>query len=96
MSQITLKSADPESITPLIISALDAEKKEIATAILKTKEKLSTFEKKYNLSTSDFLNKTKSLTSIPEMDAIEWSGEWETSKRLQNRLSRLEEIQICT
>lgn len=96
MSQITLKSADTESITPLIISALDAEKKEITTAILKTKEKLAAFEKKYNLTTSDFLKKTKSLTPIPEMDAIEWSGEWETLQRLQNRLSRLEEIQICT
>lgn len=96
MSQITLKSADPESITPLIISALDAEKKEITTAILKTEEKLATFEKKYNLTTADFLKKTKSLTPIPEMDLIEWSGEWETLQRLQNRLSRLEEIQICT
>jgi hypothetical protein len=30
------------------------------------------------------------------MDAIEWLGEHETLKRLQDKLSRLQEIKVCT
>ena len=81
----------------MVVAALEAEEKEILTAILKTKEKLSLFEKKYNLTTDMFLAKIyQKIPHITEMDAIEWSGEHETAKRLENRLSRLREIQICT
>ena len=45
MSQVILKSARQEPIESLIVAALEAEKKETLTAILKTKEKLSLFEK---------------------------------------------------
>lgn len=55
MSQIILKSPDEKSIEALVVAALEAEKKEILTGILKTKEKLSLFEKRFNLSTADFL-----------------------------------------
>ncbi len=97
MSQVILKSSDEKSIEPLVIAALEAEKKEIFTAILKTKEKLSLFEKRFNLSTGEFLAKGyQGIPQITEMDAIEWSGEHETVKRLEERLSRLQGIQVCT
>ena len=97
MSEVILKSPRGGAIKPLIIAALEAEKNEILTAILKTKENLAAFEKKYNLSTNDFIKKiTQEKLQISEMDAIEWSGEYETLKKLQERLSLLQEIQICT
>ena len=97
MSQIILRSSDKKPIEPLVTAALEGEKKEILTAILKTKEKLSLFEKRFNLSTAEFLAKDhQEIPQITEMDAIEWSGEHETVKRLEQRLSRLQEIRICT
>ena len=97
MSQLMLKSPGEKPIEPLVISALDAKKNEILTAIIKTEQKLSIFEKKFNLSTIDFLiGNHQEIPRIPEMDAIEWSGEHETLKILQEKLSRLQEIQVCT
>ncbi len=97
MSQVILTSPDEKPIDALVIAALEAEKKEILTAILKTKEKISLFEKRFNLSTSTFLAKNyQEIPQITEMDAIEWSGEHETAKRLEERLSRLQEIKVCT
>ena len=82
---------------PLVVAALEAEKNEILTAIIKTEQKLSVFEKKFNVSTSDFMiTGYQEIPQIFEMEAIEWLGEYETLKKLQEKLSRLQEIEICT
>ena len=97
LSQVTLKSAREEPIESLVVAALEAEKKEALTAILKTKEKLSLFEKRFNMLTTDFIARAyQEIPQITEMDAIEWSGEYETLNRLEERLSRLQEIKVCT
>lgn len=91
MSVLTLKSASEAPIDQIVISALILEKKEVLTAILKTKSKLSSFENKYKITTSGFLNKPQ---DINEMESIEWKGEYETLKRLQAKLKDIEEIKI--
>lgn len=93
MNQIVLRSSGNEPLEPLITSALELEKKEILTAIMKTKNKLSIFEKRYKINTVQFL---KHSESIDEMESIEWEGEYETLNRLQSRLEHIEEIQICS
>lgn len=97
MSQVMLKSPRGEAIESLVVSALEAKKNEILTGIMKTKQKLSIFEKTFSLSTSDFIIKGhQEMSQISEMDAIEWLGEHETLKKLQDKLSRLQEIKVCT
>ena len=96
MSQVMLKSPHEEEIEPLVVAALEAEKNEILTAIIKTEQKLSIFEKKFNVSTSDFMMTDHQETlQMSEMEAIEWYGEHETLKKLKEKLSRLQEIEIC-
>jgi len=96
MSQIILKSNDVEPIKPLIVSALLAEENELKTGILKTREKLSAFETKYQLTTEVFLKTPPESLLFDELEAVEWSGEHETLKRLENELSRLAAIEICS
>lgn len=97
MSQVLLKSPRGEAIAPLVISALEVKKNEILTGIIKTKQKLSIFEKTFSLSTSDFIIRGhQEMSQISEMDEIEWLGEHETLKKLQDKLSRLQEIEVCT
>ena len=96
MSQVLLKSPRGEEIEPLVVAALEAEKNEILTAIIKTEQKLSIFEKKFNVSTNFFIiTGHQEIPQISEMEAIEWLGEYETLKKLQEKLSRLQEIEIC-
>jgi len=96
MNQVILKSEDSKSIKPLIISALHAEENEIKTGILKTKEKLTAFEKRYSMSTEEFIKSSNKPLPFSELEAIEWSGEYETLKRLEAELSRILNIVICT
>ncbi len=97
MSEVVLKSPSGQEIEPLVVAALEAEKNEILTGIMKTKQKLSIFQKKFNVSTSDFMvGGHQEIPHISEMEAIEWSGEPETLNKLQEKLSRLQEIEVCT
>ena len=94
MNQVILTSTTNQPIKPLIKSALVLEKKELLTAIFKTKQNLLNFEKKYNLTTTKFISHQNSI-KIVEMEAIEWSGEHKTLNLLKQKLSNLEEIRIC-
>ena len=94
VTQVILKSKDNAPLKPLIVSALEAEQNEIKIGILKTRMKLAVFEKRYNLATSNFIKTPPA--SISEIEALEWSGEHETLKRLENELSRLAKIEICS
>lgn len=94
MAQVVLKSSDNAPLGPLILSALGAEQNELKIGVLKTRMKLAVFEKKYNLSTNDFINAPPA--AINEIEAIEWSGECETLRRLEEKLSRLMKIEICS
>lgn len=96
MTQVILRSIDTASIKPLIVSALHAEEGELKTGILKTKGKLLAFEKKYNMSTDAFLKTLPQSLPFNELEAIEWSGEYETLKLLEIELSRLMKIEICS
>lgn len=96
MNQVVLKSSDPASIKPIVILALQSEQNELKTGILKTKAKLSAFEKKYNMSTDAFLKASPTALAFNELEAIEWSGEYETLKRLEDELSRLMKIELCS
>ena len=97
MSQVILKAPRGKAIESLVVAALEGEQNEVLTAIMKTKQKLSVFEKKFNISSKIFMARGhQEIPQISEMDAIEWSGEHETLKRLQEKLSLLQEIEVCT
>lgn len=96
MSQIILRADDDVQIKTLIASALHAEENELKTGILKTRQKLSAFERKYSLATDVFLEAPSASLPFGELEAIEWSGEYETLKRLEKELSGLKRIEICS
>ncbi len=96
MNEVILKSTSDKPIKELVIAALEAEKKELLTALLRTKEYLSKFENKYRLTTSKFISTPAHSLKIDNMEAIEWTGEYETLQRIEDRLKILGEIEVCT
>lgn len=94
MSEIRLCSSGKEPIKDLVTQALAAEERELLTALLKTKEHLLKFEEKHHLPTSEFIS--LALEGIEDLEAIEWQGEYETLKRIEEKLKILKEIEVCT
>jgi hypothetical protein len=96
MGKVLLKSDNKASIKELVIDALEAEKKELLAALLKTKECLAKFEAKYHISTLDFISRNNESLNLENMEAVEWQGEYETLKQLEEKLNLLKEIKVCT
>ena len=70
--------------------AINAEISILARAVKKTKTKLASYEKKYGK-----LKNRKSLYGkADDMDMIEWEGEVETLRRLQQNLASLKEMNL--
>ncbi|MFH0924238.1 MAG: hypothetical protein V1872_01175 [bacterium] len=96
MNKLVLEYPSNESISSIVSEALKLEEKELLTALLKIKEHLSKFENRYNLTTHDFISQSPTAPNIDNMEALEWSGEYETLKLIEDRLNRLREIIVCT
>ena len=88
MSEVVLRYLGNEFIETLVTDALKMEEKKLFTAILKVKEHLSNFENKYRLSTSEFILNPPNSLEIDNMEAVEWSREYETLKRIEERLKK--------
>ena len=50
----------------------------------------------FAMTTEMFLVSSSDSLPLDEMDAIEWSGEYETLKRLEASLANLKTIEICS
>ena len=87
MSSSNVKDATWRSNKTFGCFRIGSKKNEILTGIMKTKQKISIFEKTFSLSTGNFMIRGhQEMSQISEMDAIEWFGEHETLKKLQEKL----------
>lgn len=96
MAEIKLRSKYPESLKPIIESALELRLRGIEEGIKQTQERLQYFESKYHLSTADFLARFESgeLQHRLDMEFDEWMGEAWMLERLQEKKELIKEIEI--
>ncbi|MEZ4705935.1 MAG: hypothetical protein R3A44_01940 [Caldilineaceae bacterium] len=94
MSQITLVSPDDISIRPLVESALKARARVLELSIRRTQERLRKFEETYGYRTSEFLEKFSHNELQHSFDFDDWIGESRMLTRMQEKLARIQGIQI--
>ena len=94
MTQITLVSTENGSIKGLVASALSDRERELKLTIRRTELKLVDLEERYALSTREFLAKFAQNQLQHSDDFDEWVGESRMLAHLQNKLARLQGIQI--
>ena len=95
VAQITLISPSGVSIKNLVKSALHSELRMIELSLKRTRHNLRDFEQKYGMSTSEFYQKLTDDDIQETLDFIEWTGEYKTLGKLQNKLQTLQEIQFA-
>ena len=59
----------------------------------KTKARIASFEQKYNCSLHELM---ASESQIDDIDLVEWEGETEVLRHLNERLKEIDELEICT
>lgn len=94
MTQLTVVSEKLDTILPLIGDAMRREIIVIELGIRRTREVLRQFEKKHGMKSRAFYAKFSRAQLEESLDFIEWAGECETLKRLQEQRRELKETKI--
>lgn len=94
MIKIQIQSDKKDKAMDMVVSAISAEIKRLELGLQNTNLHIDEFEKKYNISSSVFLEKY-SAEDLENQDAeyIEWAGELKIKERLLYDLSQLKGIE---
>ncbi|QCQ20811.1 hypothetical protein [Desulfoglaeba alkanexedens] len=93
MAEIKFKSDVPDKATEILTEALETESLRLEYSLRLAKERLSRFEKKYNVSSEKFINEwTAEDLEGKDLEYVEWAGEYHLSMRLNERLDVLKSI----
>jgi len=95
MAEIMIRTDKPESIVPILESAIRNQLKMLKASINRTKMKITSFEQKYNMSTEQFMQKIREGMDDDNLDYVEWIGETKILKRLEEEYKELEGMRIC-
>jgi len=97
MAEIILKTNDPGKVAAILFEALNLEAKRVQYSLGLAKNRLVTFEKKYNISSDKFIAEWSAEDlKGQDMEYIEWFGEYQFALRLNERLLALKGIENVT
>ena len=87
MPEIILKTDMPKQATKFLVEALETETLRLKYSMKLAKRRLSKFEKKYRVTSKEFI-KEWSAEDLEgkDLEYVEWAGEYNLSKRLNERL----------
>jgi hypothetical protein len=94
LQEIIIKSHAEESIKPLIESAIQNQLKTLQHSIKRTKEKISGFEKKLELSSTEFEKRLNSGEIEETLETMDWNMEIVALRLLETQYQSLSEAKI--
>ena len=97
MAEIIQKTKYPEKVTKILFEAIDLEAKRLQYSLTLAKNRLTSFEKKYNVSSNKFITEWSAEDlDGQDMEYIEWAGEYQLASRLNECLLALKSIENVT
>ena len=94
MNQIVLKTNMPNQAAKFLIEALETEKLRLKYSMKLAKRRLSRFEKKYRVTSKRFIEEWSAEDlEGKDLEYVEWAGEYNLTKRLDERLNALKSIE---
>lgn len=94
MTQLIIKSATATQVRPLIQAALEHELRFLNIGIRKTTRNLQLLEQRFGMESQQFYQKFQAGVMGDDMDYIQWAGEYETLRQLQEDYTELQRITL--
>ena len=94
LQQITIQTSNAKRLKPLILSVLENAVADVELGIKKTRAKLEAFEQQYEMSTVEFVRRFEPGDLGETLDFIEWQGEVQTLRLLEEKRNTLKEAKI--
>ena len=93
MAEVILKTNKPDKVSQILKETLELEKVRIRYSLGLTKDRLNKFEKEYNITSEEFINRWSAEDlKGGDMEYVEWAGEYRVSLNLSERLAALKSI----
>jgi hypothetical protein len=96
MNHIHLESPEKQRLAALLRASISDQLKVIEMGIEKTQKNIERFEKQFHMSRDEFYQAYLKGDLGDEEAVMEWAGEIETLRRLQQDYSLLKETEICS
>lgn len=94
LQQITIETSDASQLKPLIREAIQAQLEDIERGIRKTRARLKAFERRYGMSTEEFLRRFHPGDLEETLDFIEWHGETKMLALLEEKRAALKDARL--
>lgn len=95
MAEITLRSISSRPLKNLVEIALQNELRVLEAGIARTLQKLQSFEKQFQMSTNDFVQRFNNDQLHETLEFAEWIGEYRMLERLREKANTLREVEIA-
>lgn len=95
MRTISLKSNSPDMVIPLLMNAIDREKRILMETLRMTREKISKLAENLGVDVDKLMKGEVEHTEINDMQLIKLEGEIEILKHIEAELTELESVEIC-
>jgi hypothetical protein len=94
IQQVTITTESAESIKPLVESAIYGKLKNLQYGINRTRERLDAFEQQFGMTSAEFERRINARELEESLDFIEWLGEIETLRILEEQQRSLQSAQV--
>ena len=88
--QVVVTTDAPAALKPLLASAMQSELRMLELGLARIAECLQAFEKQSSLTSEEFSQRFATEDIGERLDYIEWSGEIETYRRLEEQRQALQ------
>ncbi len=94
LQQITIQSESEIDLKPLLKTAIQGELRNIEHGINLTRSRLEAFQKQYDMTTAEFLQRFNADDLGETLDFIDWHGETKMLTLLEEKKKALEGAQV--
>ena len=94
LQQITIEIQDASEFESVLRGALDREVHLVEYAILRTWDRLREFEQRFGMSTDEFKRRFNADDLGETLDFIEWDGEIDTLRLLEEKKKMIQDAHI--
>ena len=94
LQQITIQTPNAKRLKPLIRSVIENAVNDVEHGVKNTRAKLEAFEKQYGMSAEEFERRFKPGDLEETLDFIEWEGEIQTLRLLEEKLNAFKQAKI--
>ena len=94
MADIRLVTGGKRELRPLVQAALSNELRLIEAGIRQAERRLQEYEKRYRMSSQEFISDYENSEKNDTLDFAEWIGEYRLLDRLKEKAETLRDIRI--